>query len=171
MTQPLCAASSAADISPLVSEFISIYDTLYDGDIWLNRFPSVRENGRVNVGGNDCYMMDYTTVLDYMKTVFTDDVAEDMLHRRSNGFVYANGKMHLIDGFVAVQTPKILFGDSEKLTSDAYSLSIDGDTATMKLTFSIPSNVFDENSEKPSTKMLRLHSAWSTETGASPAAL
>ena len=56
--------------------------------------------------------------------------------------------MYLIDAYVAVQTPKILFGDSEKLTSDAYSLSIDGDTATMKLTFTIPSNVFDEKSEK-----------------------
>lgn len=106
-----------------------------------------------------------------MKTVFTDDTAEDMLHRNRNGFIYADGKMYLIDAYVAVQTPKILFGVSEKLTSDAYSLSIDGDTETMKLTFTIPSNVFDENSEKPSTKMHRSPSAWSTETGASPAAL
>ncbi len=142
------ADSSEESIVSRVTEFIAVYNTLYNGDAWTDRFPEARKAGTVSVNGTECYVMDYNKVLDYMKTVFTDDTAEDMLHRNRNGFIYADGKMYLIDAYVAVQTPKILFGDSEKLTSDAYSLSIDGDTATMKLTFTIPSNVFDENSEK-----------------------
>ena len=48
------ADSSEESIVSRVTEFIAVYNTLYNGDAWTDRFPEARKAGTVSVNGTEC---------------------------------------------------------------------------------------------------------------------
>ena len=48
------------------------------------------------------YSLDYEKMLAYMKTVFTDKLAADMLHRKDSGLFYRDGKLYQHGDWVAL---------------------------------------------------------------------
>lgn len=53
------ADSSEESIVSRVTEFIAVYNTLYNGDVWTDRFPEARKAGTVSVNGLN--VMSWTT--------------------------------------------------------------------------------------------------------------
>jgi len=53
------ADSSEESIVSRVTEFIAVYNTLYNGDAWTDRFPEARKAGTVSVNGLN--VMSWTT--------------------------------------------------------------------------------------------------------------
>lgn len=51
--------SSEESIVSRVTEFIAVYNTLYNGDVWTDRFPEARKAGTVSVNGLN--VMSWTT--------------------------------------------------------------------------------------------------------------
>ena len=60
------------------------------------------------------YSLDYEKMLAYMKTVFTDKLAADMLHRKDSGLFYRDGKLYQHGGWVALISSPLVYDKNEE---------------------------------------------------------
>ncbi|MBO4769401.1 MAG: hypothetical protein J5563_01300 [Clostridia bacterium] len=102
--------------------------------------------------GADKYPVDSSLILDYMESIFTAPVAEDMLHRKNSGLFYEDETLYQKGGWSSQ------FGDSVRYAEgDGYSFepsessirvrSFSGRTAVLSVTYYFLSDSNDENSQ------------------------
>ena len=102
--------------------------------------------------GSDKYPVDSGLILDYMESIFTSPVAEDMLHRKNSGLFYEDEILYQKGGWSSQLGDSIRYAEGggysfEPSESSIRVRSISGRTAVLSVTYYLLSDSNDENSQ------------------------
>lgn len=107
------AKPEPSDLAPFVTEVSKIWARFTaNADDWTAVEPDMYSHPTSEMDAD--YPLDYEKMLAYMKTVFTDKLASDMLHRKDSGLFYRDGKLYQHGGWVALISSPLVYDKNEE---------------------------------------------------------
>lgn len=152
-TNALDESVTINNVIPLITEMTKIW-ARFSGmeDEWREIFPDL-DSREVIINSTQEYLLDYETMLRYTESVFTKQLASDMLHRKESGLFCHEGKFYFHSGWVTMQFRPVFYEKDEPHRD----LSITIPAKNIKI-------ISEEDNKLTVTVRYYIHTGYTTET-------